>query len=1084
MVLKANDRRTSAPCPDEFHGPRSDSSVLPNFEGEHPETGQKLSTSLPLPPSSRDDLRLNSYLEYPHAAKRILFSDEAHFWLNGYVNKQNCRIWSEANPQVYVETPLHPEKLTVCCALWAGGIIGPYFFKNDEGHNVTVNGDRYRAMITNFFIPELNNHDVQELWLQQDGATCLIQVNEFPEPSASDIQHLQKELRRLQSELDECRSLVTVAECEKENVVETEERKRKEEVASIQRIMEEAVSEAVRNTSSRYEKELSQLQKTNEKLESDLQELKNKDKTDISREGVLAAVTKSLKRVGNLGGPLPFTSSTGESIENLEESMRKAQEDAEMLRSLVVPLEEEIKALKDKLRSTDEQLREYETAFANLVKGLGSDSLSEMIKGKGPAEVVKHLDEKLISLSQGLQAEKASRSDLEMYVAVLNTREAAWQADMDKLRLELQEVCQLLEKEKKEHVQLKRTWQMANDQFLEAQRLQIMDMSRMQSVLTSEQQRQIAEAKKRDERRMELERQMKSMERKEDSEEKVNEEKGRTSPFSRPSSAKLVKSSPVMNHKLLVNSNKLSQDLDSQINSSTRARSIPDNLNLTENVLTEKRSLSSSALNGMSKDNLKNSSLVPINSPPVKEAQMTPTTPKKVPSLTQDQLKALSDLTPELEIRKSLLDNARAELESCSLIGKRLVSEKAWQELEEELKRAREKLGQSCEMCCNYELQLQHVQQMESEQRSKAAAAEQKLEDYKKDLHREQEYRQEMKEKFDEISKECEQKVSELFKMREEFEKTYNLIKNNYDICRKELTDYQTLVAAERDTLKRELERVQNENDVLLGKHIAKAQQMRNEDINLPDTTEELQFYCLQKQEELITIKAAKENMEEALKGDIQMLKNQLTSEQNAKERLEDTYTQELDNLREQLGILESVQQELSLQQTQNSDLDKRLTCLLDDLKARDDKISQLHAQVEELLAAKSKLEEEVHELKSKVQGLQSDLDNSEAVQRDFVKLSQSLQMELEKIRQSDSEVRWQHDEDVPECNTCKKTFQSRKEKFHCNHCGKIFCFECSSRTVNSGPKKRQFKVCNVCHTLLDHQTAPYFSSDPPQTPS
>ncbi|GFV91275.1 OV-16 antigen [Trichonephila clavipes] len=51
------------------------------------------------------------------------FIDEAHFWLNGYVNKQNCRIWSEANPQVYVETPLHAEKLTVWCALWAGGIL-------------------------------------------------------------------------------------------------------------------------------------------------------------------------------------------------------------------------------------------------------------------------------------------------------------------------------------------------------------------------------------------------------------------------------------------------------------------------------------------------------------------------------------------------------------------------------------------------------------------------------------------------------------------------------------------------------------------------------------------------------------------------------------------------------------------------------------------------------------------------------------------------------------------------------------------------------------------------------------------------
>ncbi|GFT85181.1 hypothetical protein TNCV_496401 [Trichonephila clavipes] len=65
----------------------------------------------------------NEIAVVPDFHKRILFSDEAHFWLNAYVNKQNCHIWSEANPQVYVETPLHPEKLTVWCALWAGGIL-------------------------------------------------------------------------------------------------------------------------------------------------------------------------------------------------------------------------------------------------------------------------------------------------------------------------------------------------------------------------------------------------------------------------------------------------------------------------------------------------------------------------------------------------------------------------------------------------------------------------------------------------------------------------------------------------------------------------------------------------------------------------------------------------------------------------------------------------------------------------------------------------------------------------------------------------------------------------------------------------
>ncbi|VVC38530.1 Protein of unknown function DUF4817 [Cinara cedri] len=33
--------------------------------------------------------------ENPLFSTNILFSDEAHFWLNGYVNKQNFLIWTE-----------------------------------------------------------------------------------------------------------------------------------------------------------------------------------------------------------------------------------------------------------------------------------------------------------------------------------------------------------------------------------------------------------------------------------------------------------------------------------------------------------------------------------------------------------------------------------------------------------------------------------------------------------------------------------------------------------------------------------------------------------------------------------------------------------------------------------------------------------------------------------------------------------------------------------------------------------------------------------------------------------------------------
>ncbi|GFS99261.1 putative DD41D transposase [Trichonephila clavipes] len=117
---------------------------------------------------NRIDLTMSLTLKYDRMTKGYVFGDsqDSSPMTVVYLNvRQPGFIAFDA-----ISSEIH--KLTVWCALWAGGIIGPYFFKNDEGHNVTVNGDRYRAMITNFFIPELNKHDFQELWFQQDGATC------------------------------------------------------------------------------------------------------------------------------------------------------------------------------------------------------------------------------------------------------------------------------------------------------------------------------------------------------------------------------------------------------------------------------------------------------------------------------------------------------------------------------------------------------------------------------------------------------------------------------------------------------------------------------------------------------------------------------------------------------------------------------------------------------------------------------------------------------------------------------------------------------------------------------------------------
>ncbi|GFT72903.1 putative DD41D transposase [Trichonephila clavipes] len=91
----------------------------------------------------------------------------------GNRNQVNIRVQEDnASVQVVIRLNEQEEIRTPGCYSIKINKLVESFFKNDEGHNVTVNGDRYRAMITNFFIPELNNHDVQELWFQQDGATC------------------------------------------------------------------------------------------------------------------------------------------------------------------------------------------------------------------------------------------------------------------------------------------------------------------------------------------------------------------------------------------------------------------------------------------------------------------------------------------------------------------------------------------------------------------------------------------------------------------------------------------------------------------------------------------------------------------------------------------------------------------------------------------------------------------------------------------------------------------------------------------------------------------------------------------------
>ncbi|XP_048484480.1 uncharacterized protein LOC125490157 [Plutella xylostella] len=113
-------------------------------------------------------------LERFKSFNNILFSDEAHFHLNGHVNKQNCRYWSTENPKAKHERPLHSPKVTVWAAISSKGIIGPYFFEDSRGRTITVNSAEYVKMLREFLSPQLQEFDGynSRTWFQQDGATC------------------------------------------------------------------------------------------------------------------------------------------------------------------------------------------------------------------------------------------------------------------------------------------------------------------------------------------------------------------------------------------------------------------------------------------------------------------------------------------------------------------------------------------------------------------------------------------------------------------------------------------------------------------------------------------------------------------------------------------------------------------------------------------------------------------------------------------------------------------------------------------------------------------------------------------------
>jgi len=79
----------------------------------------------------------------------ILWSDKAHFTLDGCVFTHQCIIWSQNNPHCVIEKSLHPERVTVWVCFTAEFILPPFFFDGN------VNKKSYLDLLQNHVVVEL-----------------------------------------------------------------------------------------------------------------------------------------------------------------------------------------------------------------------------------------------------------------------------------------------------------------------------------------------------------------------------------------------------------------------------------------------------------------------------------------------------------------------------------------------------------------------------------------------------------------------------------------------------------------------------------------------------------------------------------------------------------------------------------------------------------------------------------------------------------------------------------------------------------------------------------------------------------------
>lgn len=109
---------------------------------------------------------LHQLEETPDLTLNILFTDEANFYVNGEINHQNWRYWSDSNPNWTDASKMQGcGKVMVWCGIWGTRVVGPFFITEN------MNSELYLRLLQEEIMPALFTEDGKfPEYFQQDGA--------------------------------------------------------------------------------------------------------------------------------------------------------------------------------------------------------------------------------------------------------------------------------------------------------------------------------------------------------------------------------------------------------------------------------------------------------------------------------------------------------------------------------------------------------------------------------------------------------------------------------------------------------------------------------------------------------------------------------------------------------------------------------------------------------------------------------------------------------------------------------------------------------------------------------------------------